>query len=845
MPSTLQRAGLRHFARHPWQLGLAVLGITLGVAVFVAVQLAQRSASAALELSSRAVLGRATDRVQGDSHGFDESLYRDLALAFPTLAMVPVIEQTVVLANQPKLRLRLLGIDPVSQLAAAGEASNPRLDAMELMRTPGLTAIAARTASRLGLVDGARLAIRAGAQQAELQVRIVPPATDGDEALPEDMLVVDIATAQEVLNTAGVLSYLDLYLEPDQRQATVQALRASLPTGVELIDTGRELQANRGLTRAFNTNLTALSALALLVGMFLIYNTETFLVVQRMSLFGCLRTLGVTRGQLLVMLLTEGLLLGSLGGVLGIFLGEALARALLGLVSRTINDLYFNVAVTTVVSSPGILALGLAAGILATVVAALVPAWEATRAPVTSNLRRDAAHVRHGPRRNWAGIAGSLLLLLALVLALLPVRALWLGFCILLLFMIGAASLMPPVMTGIGGLSERCLGGAGFIPERLGIRTVLVERRRTSIAAAALMIAAAASIGISIMITSFRSSVADWLQHLLRADVYLANDVTANGPVAAPDLSALRESLLRTPGIIAVSGVKRRNIESDCGTLRLTVYELPAAAHSAFEFRAGDASRFWQDWEGTDIVMVTEPFAYHQHVEAGDKLMLETESGPREFTIGAIYADYATERGNVAMSRVTYSRHWRDQGYDGLGVYGDNGLDDTALLTRVRATLPADSLITVQSNRALRRQSLKVFDRTFAVTQVMRSLALIVAMVGVISALLAQQLEHLRDYGLLRALGFSPAELQRTIFAQTGLLGVAAATFAVPVGIGLALVLIRVVNLRSFGWTMSVSIPLQPLLESWLLVVATALLAGIYPALRVLRIPPAQAMRDE
>lgn len=242
--------------------------------------------------------------------------------------------------------------------------------------------------------------------------------------------------------------------------------------------------------------------------------------------------------------------------------------------------------------------------------------------------------------------------------------------------------------------------------------------------------------------------------------------------------------------------------------------------------------------------MVSEPWAWRHQARPGVRLTLAGPAGPVALTVAAVYRDYASERGSVAMSRRTYLRHFPDAPLDGLGVYrapGTTAADFESRLQQALTQLPVQTV----SRAEVQRQSMAIFDRTFAVTEILRMVALGVAVIGIVSALLAQQFERLREYGILRALGFSGLAIAQTVLSQTLLLGLVAATCALPLGLALALVLIDVINLRSFGWTMSLSLPLVELATTWALGVLAAVLAGVWPAVRAVRAAPAAVMRDE
>jgi putative ABC transport system permease protein len=266
-----------------------------------------------------------------------------------------------------------------------------------------------------------------------------------------------------------------------------------------------------------------------------------------------------------------------------------------------------------------------------------------------------------------------------------------------------------------------------------------------------------------------------------------------------------------------------------------------------FAFKHGRPETVWPALD-RGAVIVSEPFAYRRRVGVGGSVRLRTEGGEVAFPIAGIFYDYGSSAGVVMMSRATYDRHWTDRAVSSLALYAKPGIDIPELITALRARAaagPSGTEVLIRSNRALREASLVIFDRTFAVTRVLRFLIVVVAFVGVLSALMALELERMREMGLARALGLTPGQVWGVVTAQTGLVGLVAGLLAMPVGVLLAGVLVFVINRRSFGWTMPIDVRPGILLQGLLLAVAAAALAGVYPAARMARASPAEALHDE
>jgi putative ABC transport system permease protein len=571
----------------------------------------------------------------------------------------------------------------------------------------------------------------------------------------------------------------------------------------------------------------------------------TFSVVQRRALLGTLRALGVTRGEVFTVVVGEAVLVGAAGTVLGLALGIILADGFLALITRTINDLYFAVTVRDVSVDPASLLKATALGLAASAVAAALPALEATGIPPRASLARSTLEnrVRRDlPRAAWGGAA-----LLTLSIALLAVsdRSLAGGFAALFGVILGFTLLTPSAIVLVVRPLTVVLTRAGGVLAPLAARGVAAGLSRTGVAVAALMVAVAATVGVGVMVDSFRRSVSAWLEQTLRADVYVSvpSTVATRGSVTLDP--ALVRRLADVPGVEAVSTARRRDVASSMGSLHLSAYALAPASYGGFRFLDGDAAEAWPAFEQRGDVLVSESFAYRHRVGRGSRLTLTTDQGARSFEVAGVYRDYGSDQGVVAMSRRTYDRYWDDPGVAALGVYAAPGVDVRALEDTIRARIDPGEIVVIQSNRDLREASLAVFDRTFAITLALRGLATLVAFVGVLSALMALELERGREVAILRAIGLARGQVWRLVLSQTGLLGLLAGLFAVPLGLALALILILVINRRSFGWSLDVFVDPYLLAQAVALAVLAALLAGLYPALRMAAISPARALREE
>ncbi|MCS6888362.1 MAG: ABC transporter permease, partial [Chloroflexus sp.] len=308
---------------------------------------------------------------------------------------------------------------------------------------------------------------------------------------------------------------------------------------------------------------------------------------------------------------------------------------------------------------------------------------------------------------------------------------------------------------------------------------------------------------------------------------------------------ALPAALAALPAIESITTFRSVQIDLPTGpTTLVAVGGATEQGRRALRFQQGGDAATWAAWE-RGAVLISEPLAFRSGLGVGDVLTVRTDRGLRDLPIAGVYYDYTSDRGVVRINETVYRALWDDPAISSLALYVRDGYDIDVVIEQVRATSAAYGMVLVNSSRALREGTLAVFDRTFAITSVLQLLATIVAFIGILSALMALQLERTRELGVLRATGLTPGQLWGTVLSQTGLMGLAAGLLSAPLGLALALVLTYVINKRSFGWTLELAI--DPALFGQALVVAiiAALLAGIWPALRMSRVSPAVALRDE
>ncbi len=880
---SLLKTGLRYLLRRPLQSILCIIGVALGVAVVIAIDLANVSAARAFNLSTETVAGRATHQIVGSGATISDTVYRRVKVELGIDNAAPVIAAYATALELDQQPLRVLGVDVFADfpfrnyLGDGNVAAAGNVDLTNFLTQPDAVLIGEATAQRYNLKPGSTFTLRVGSRTQTVRVNgILHPADANSRRALDGLAIMDLGAAQQLFQMRGQISHIDLIA--DERTAegrdVLARIQAVLPPGTQIIKPQARSQSVESLTDAFQLNLTALSLLALVVGMFLIYNTIMFSVVQRRPMIGTLRCLGVTRPEIFQMILTETAILAAIGGLLGVGLGVLLGRGSVRLVTQTINDLYYVVNVQDIEIAPWTLVKGFALGVGAALLAALAPAYEATSIPPVTALKRSNIEQRVRkilPAIAFAGLilfaigGGMLLLTKQLVVNLGGIFGVIVGLALISpLLTLFLMEILTPIMSRLNGVIGR-----------MATRSVVNAISRTAIAIASLMIAVSVIIGLQSMIGSFRNTVENWLEASLLADIYISPATSGVNDTLASIEPATIEQFRKLPGVAEVTLLRRvsdeagpvsevsnvpqvqkvpnvenlTNVQNVTNSLNLSLASLliidsqrerPA---KTFVWTARDPNGAWAAMHGQDEVWVSEPYANkHDITQANNLIALRTDRGTRVFTVTAVYYDYASEQGLIMLQRDNYERYFDDRAVSSLALYLDT--PNAVNVPELRKQFAGQNLL-INANRDLRTNALQIFDRTFAITGALNLLATVVAFIGVLSALMALQIERTRELGMLRANGMTLPQLWRMTLLETGLMGGTAGLLSMPTGGLLAVILVYIINLRSFGWTIWLNLEWQTFAQAMLVALISALLAGIYPMLRLGKIAIASAVRQE
>jgi putative ABC transport system permease protein len=844
---------VRPILRETLRTLLTLLGIGVGVAVVVAIELSNQSALRAFRESVDAVAGRANWMLTADT-GLDENILIQLQPFWSRgVRFAPVIDGEGTLGQTP---IRILAVDLFSDLhfrdyryasISVPHGSQTLTRYLDLFRDDSLV-LPAPFAREHGLRLGSAAVIELGGRRKTMVVRGLLEARGPATAFNGAIGVTDISTAQKAFGMTGRLSRVDLIV-PDDDPTLVRALARLAPAGARLERPARRNERVEKMLQAFRVNLFALAGVALLVGMFLVYNTVLISILRRRRDVGVFKTLGVSPRQIFGAFLLEGLVFGAAGSLIGLALGYALASSILELIGRTINSLYVTSQPDAIAFTPAIVSLGIAVGTLLSLLSALQPALEAA-ALRPNMLIRPGLQQRVGRRRS-----GSLavMAIVAFVLGVAatripPVGSIAVGGYLAVLFVVAGFSLLAPLLiTTSSRLLAAPLRRMFGIIGQLASASIPASLRRTSVACAALSLATGMMVAVALMVGSFRETVRIWVDQTVSSDLWLRPAKGLSNADRAVFPAAISDDLARVPFIAGFDRVRGRSVTLGDSIASAGGADFDVAAKYGHlpmitPRSSADAMR---DATARGGVLVSESFSLKFRKSVGDDVELPTANGIERFPITGVYRDYSNDRGALVMPRARFIRAFRDDDINTVVVYLKPGIQPEDAQRRLEATLGPKYHAFAVTNGEIRQEVMRIFDQTFLITYALLAVAIIVAVLGIINTLAALILERTRELALLRVLGVTATEVRRMIVIESSILGATSTVTGLAMGYALSWILINVINKQSFGWTIEFHTPARLIALSLAVTFLASAVAGIVPARLTGRIDLAGAMKAE
>ena len=784
---------VREWRHHPWRHGAALLAVALGVALAYSVHLINTSALAEFSSAVRAANGDPDLTLRGRL--FDDSLIERVAADPGVEIASPVLEIDTYAraADGRRVPVRVLGIDALLA-APLAPALLPRPAAGEdrlVFMDPDAVFLNASASTVLQPPTGLPLELQAGPGYTAL--RVAGSVASGGTPI----VVMDLAGAQERFGALGRLSRIDLRLVPGT-DAAVLLQRLALPAGVGVVAAGDAEQRVSNLSRAYRVNLTVLALVALFVGAFLVFSVVSLSVAQRTPAFALLGVLGLSARERRQWVLAECALLGAAGSTIGLLLGAGLAAAALRLLAGDLGGGYFPGIVPPLqVGVLGTAAFGLL-GLASALVGGWWPALQAERLAPAQALKGLGTPEAGSPPA-WPGVA--------------------------LLALGGAAAFSPPIaglpLAAYGSVAALLFGGVALIPALvhallaaappahgalplLALQRARFQRRTATAAVAGVVASLALSVALTVMVASFREGVSQWLDSVLPADLYARSSGTSSTADQAWLTPELVASAARLDGVARIEASRLQALSLASGRPTVTLIARPLSDPAAqlpllqtpLPPRAGEVG-----------VFVSEAMVALYDATPGRLIDLPLASGVQPVRVRGVWRDYARQFGAVVMDSADYQRLTGDLRLNDLALTLAPGASAAAVQAALRALLPDPALLEFASSAELRRMSLRIFDRSFAVTYYLQVVAIAIGLVGIAASLSAQVLARRKEFGLLSHLGLTRRQVVTVVTGEAAAWVAAGVVMGLALGLAISMVLVFVVNPQSFHWTMDLVLP--------------------------------------
>ena len=781
----------REWRHHPWRNAVALLAVALGVALSYSVHLINSSALAEFSSAVRQANGEPDLVLRGPREGFDDALFERVEADPAVKAASPVVEvETYVRTETGRRALRVVGVDAL-RVAPLAATLVPRT---------------AKGVERLAFLDADTLFLNAAARRVAsqpLEVQAGPRWTElrdgGDVAAGGvPLAVMDIAGAQDRFGFAGRLTRIDLRLEPGaDRAALIQ--RLALPPGVRPVAAGDAEQRVSNISRAYRVNLTVLAGVALFVGAFLVYSVVSLAVAQRTPAFALLGVLGFTAGQRRALVLAECALLGAAGSALGLLLGGGLAVAALRFLSGDLGGGYFPGITPSIHVGPWGALLFFALGTVSAVVGGWWPARAAERLAPAQALK-GLGGVETQPPASWPGlllVAVGAALAFAPPIAGLPIAA----YAAVAAMLFGGVALVPAAVHALLAAWPAPSSALAL----LALQRARFQRRTATAAVAGVVASLALSVALTVMVTSFRQGVATWLDTLLPADLYARSAGSASAADQAWLDPAVVKAAAQLPGVARLEATRVRALPFAPDRPLVTLLARPLGPRPAETLPLVGTPL--APTPGETGVYVSEGMVSIYGAEPGTQLQLPLGAAQPTVRVLCVWRDYARQFGTIAIDDADYRRLTGDTRVNDLALWLAPGAVMADVQAGLRQLVRDPSMLEFAATGDIRRFSLQLFDRSFAVTYYLQAVAIGIGLVGIAASLSAQVLARRKEFGLLAHLGLTRGQVVRVVAGEGAAWLAAGALVGLVLGIAVSLVLVHVVNPQSFHWSMDLVLP--------------------------------------
>lgn len=852
----LLAVSIPRLVEHPLRSSLTTLGVGLGVAMLVAVLVVNDSLVRGISATVDDLAGTTDLQVSAGGSGFDEALLQTIKATPGVARVVPVLQQTASVLD-PRARnehLIVMGVDMFeSQDSAFRKYGSPELeeirnDPLPFLNSPSSILLSRSFAATHGYKLHDTITLSTGAGVTRFDIWGFLDDAGVGRAFGGAVGVMYYQAMQVAYARGTNIDRVDIAVSDDESGtvANVEArLRAALGDGF-IVEPPSATGSRMGqMLAGVRNGLSFASVIALLVSSFLIHNTMLIAVAQRRREIGVLRALGLRRKDVVALLTLEGALLGIAGSVLGVALGISLSRLLLNAATRALSEIYLQIAATDIHVGNDVLLAGLGLGTLTAMLASGLPARRAADNPPADTLRtanvvqlvpRPLGFTRSDALGLTAIVASRLLLLWPAVGGFAALAALFL-----------AAALLIPRLIQLARYLTTIAHRYFSVEARLAHTNLARDLGRTSTTAGALMTSVALAVSFGTFIHSFTTALEDWVSQTMLGDLFVTQGASLSGTSMRniPMGDALSETLAQIPG---VAGVQRSRVASipfrGLTAKALTTDFDEFLKRSKLLLLEGERDAY-ADAVRHGAVGVSENLSRRFNVHKDDLLAVSTQNGTREFRVAGVFVDYSSDVGSIFFDRPTFIDTFHDDRVDAYLVHLHHRRDSERVRRAIIQRFGSSHDLFVLTHHEFRAEVSRTFQQVFSLVRVLELVALIVAVLGIVNAQLANVVDRLREIGVLRALGMLRRQVRRMIVVEAALMGALGTLAGILLGMGLGDALLNHINIVQTGWHFAHRLSPTSILEVLSLTILAATVGGLYPAHRAAKLRVTQALESE
>jgi putative ABC transport system permease protein len=803
---------------------LSVTGIALGIGLFWGVKIASDRAVDSFEAHIQGLNpGVNYEVVNPWGIDFDEGLYKQVRTVEEE--SFPVIRANGYL---PRLgeAVEINGIYTVKGLRFLESSKNIRYDFENFFRKLNGVLITKKFADRHRIVSGDLL--RASVYDREYALHVVD-ILDAP-TVPPHMLFMDIGNYQEYFGKSGLLTKIDLSTD----EKTARRIQEALPSHLLIEDKTEVMDRRKSLVASFRYNLQFVTLLAVLVGVFLLYNTIFISVIKRRTEIGILRGLGMGKKTVVVVFTIQGLILGFAGSVIGIFLGQAFTYFSIMAVQKTISAIYSTVSVSDFMISAGDALKAIMLGLFVSLIASVIPAAEAAKVKPNESSREGSLERKLRSYHKALSILGPLCIVSGGLFALIdylytPYDFPYLAYVGILLFILGCTLISPVYLSLVLKILKKPVNR---LFKALGKITV------GDIEGSLVAISSALIIALLPSIYSLKRSFTEWLDQFIIADVYIKPASCTSNYCFQPLSDEVVKTVASFPEV------------EDMGRFRALPVDvfgqkvIAGFGDSAIWRKHGKKETFSSDGEerpATEMrktASISDYLKVKYHLQIGDEIEIGTPEGKVKFFVRYSSISYSTTSGFIYLDRHWLREFWGLDDATQISLYLREGVDVEQFMAKLKRELPNEYALEMTNNRELRENSLAIFDKSFALTYAIEVIAIVISLIGVLNMLLILVLEKKREISIIRYLGGSWDQIRKIIILSAGIVAVGGLLLGTFMGPVIGMVIIHVINKISFGWEVSFRAPYLYLFILMVLLFITTLTAGIIPSKAARKIDP-------